>query len=148
MSGDLEDFLRRAAQRRQAKVAQDRASEQTGQQSGRGRPEYSNRKTERQVSTAHDDVLTAEIIEEDDLVTAPVSRLEKARIAAAQDDPGGMASQARRSRAASVTRNPRSSGVAITEDPVQYLISMLKQPGGIRQAILLKEILERPEHRW
>ena len=39
---------------------------------------------------------------------------------------------------------PIDRAVRIAQD----LIRLLQQPGGIKQAILLKEILERPEHRW
>ena len=32
--------------------------------------------------------------------------------------------------------------------PAQDRIRTLQRPGGIQQAILLREILERPTHRW
>ena len=68
MSGDLEDFLRRAAQRRQAKESQQQASQPPQRQ----RPQYSNRRTERMAQPV-EEVVVAEVIEE------PVSPLADAQ---------------------------------------------------------------------
>ncbi|MGC6444172.1 MAG: hypothetical protein ACON4H_16075, partial [Rubripirellula sp.] len=69
MSGDLEDFLARAAKRRAEKASQQREQEVRGQ-TQRSRTavqsQYSNRKTERLVRLDDDDdeILEAEIVAE------------------------------------------------------------------------------------
>jgi hypothetical protein len=144
MSGDLEDFLRRAAQRRQAKAAQQQQQQPTPRQ----RPQYSNRQTERRVrSEQPEEVLTAEIVEEDpNSYSARTKRVEEAKRAAKKAEAEvaealRKAGGARASKASSVT-------VALTGQPTLDLLAMLRQPVGIQQAILLREILDRPEHRW
>ena len=42
------------------------------------------------------------------------------------------------------TKGSQQSNGLSAED----LVAMLKRPGGVQQAILLREILDRPEHRW
>ena len=85
MAGDLEDFLRRAAQRRQAKAAQNRGGP-ADQARARSRPEYTNRKTERLVTPSDaDEVLLAEVVEDEaDSITARMRRVEAAKEAAAK----------------------------------------------------------------
>ena len=143
MSGDLEDFLRRAAQRRQAKAAQQQQSEPRRQA-----PQYSNRRTERMVQVPDsDEVLTAEIVEEDpNSFAARLRRVEEAKQAAAKAE----AEAAKKLKRAKGPGRSKSSGaaVALTGNPTQNLIKMLQHSGGIQQAILLREILDRPEHRW
>jgi hypothetical protein len=142
MSGDLEDFLRRAAQRRQAKAAQQQPPPP------RQRPQYSDRRTERIVRPVEtDEILTAEIVEEDDpnSFQARMRRVQEAKRAAqkAQAEAAQKLKKIARAR-------PKSSGVgpALSGHPARDLVRMLQQPGGIQQAILLREILDRPEHRW
>ena len=142
MSGDLEDFLRRAAQRRQAKAAQ-----QSQPAPKRQPPQYSDRRTERLVPAREtDEVLTAEIVEDDpNSFSARLRRIEEAKQAAAK-------AEAAKKLAKVKGKSTRSKGsgvaVALSENPTQELIRMLRTSGGIRQAILLREILDRPEHRW
>jgi hypothetical protein len=140
MSGDLEDFLRRAAQRRQAKAAQQQPPAE------RQRPQYSDRKTERVARIPEDEVLTAEIVEDDsNSFAARLQRVEEAKRAAKQAE----AAAAEKLKRAHGGRTRASiSTAAPSGHPAQDLIRMLQQPGGIQQAILLREILERPEHRW
>ena len=139
MSGDLEDFLRRAAQRRQAKEAQ----QQSSQRPPRQKPQYSNRRTERMVEPV-EEVVVAEVIEEPISPLAEAHRrVEEAKRAAAQAE----------AELATKSKGQRKSGVSIsttvsTGNPGLDLVHMLSNHGGLRQAILLNEILERPEHRW
>lgn len=140
MSGDLEDFLRRAAQRRQAKAAQQRQPAARRQP-----PQYSDRKTERVARIPEDEVLTAEVDHDSNSIAARMQRLEDAKRAAKKAE----AEAAEKLKKAHGGRTRASLMTAeTTGHPVHNLIRTLQRPGGIQQAILLREILERPEHRW
>lgn len=174
MSGDLEDFLKRAAERRQAKAAQQK---QNAPQK-RVAPQYSDRRTER----TPESVLDAEIVEAQ-VVSAPVDE----NVVVAQAVTGSQA-RGRQDRSRQVQRSggrkatnvdvavtrltsdaktqatavaegdsnamPYSQSISArdSEKPVRFsaedLVAMLKRPGGVQQALLLREILDRPEHRW
>ncbi len=146
MSGDLEDFLRRAAQRRQAKAAQRPQS-----QPPREKPQYSNRRSERVVDAVIvDEPLMAEIVtEEPNSLAAQQRRLQESRKAAAM-------AQAEAARTVSslkprsVSKTGKGAGTSMPLSGVtsKDLLKLLSHPQGIRQAILLREILDRPEHRW
>ncbi len=139
MSGDLEDFLRRAAQRRQAKTAQ----QQQSQPAQRPRPQYTDQRTERVARIPdQDEILTAEIVEEDSFA-ARRRRLEAAKQAATKAE-AEAAEQMKRVAGSKHSTAP----VILSGNPAQDLLKMLKRPGGIQQAILLREIFDRPEHRW
>jgi hypothetical protein len=144
MSGDLEDFLRRAAQRRQAKAAQ-----QSQPAPKRQPPQYSDRRTERLVQAREtDEVLTAEIVEDDpNSFSARLRRIEEAKQAAAKAE-AETAKKLAKARGKSIRSKSSSVAVALSVNPTQELIRMLRNSSGIRQAILLREILDRPEHRW
>ena len=82
MSGDLEDFLRRAAERRQAKAAQQQ--QQQAAPAKRPRPQYSDRARERVTSVDQaDEILTAEIVSApspaEDAIASRVRRVEEAK---------------------------------------------------------------------
>lgn len=148
MAGDLEDFLRRAAQRRQQKAAQ----AQPQPQPKRVPPQYSDSRTERIVRPVNLDdqgpldqpVLAAEIVDDDSSLYAQrMQKVEDARRAAASakrvaDDLARRSSQ----------KTPSAGSLGPTGVPIQDLVNLLRQPGGIQQAILLREIFDRPEHRW
>ncbi len=142
MSGDLEDFLRRAAQRRQAKAAQ-----QKPQPASPPRPQYSNRRTERVVQAIEaEELLTAELVEDaPNSFAARQRRLEESKKAAAEAEAAAAKSmqKVKRSRGKSQHAAVPLSGIA-----AQDLARLLAHPAGLRQAILLREILDRPEHRW
>ena len=149
MSGDLEDFLRRAAQRRQAKSAQ-----RSQPQAARSKPQYSNRQTERVVDAVIvDEPLMAEVIAEDSNPLAAQQRhLQESRKAAAlaQAEAAKKLSKIK-GRRRSKGRAAASSGpsrLALSGVTSEDLIRLLSTPQGIRQAILLREVLDRPEHRW
>jgi hypothetical protein len=146
MSGDLEDFLRRAAQRRQAKAAQ-----QSEPAPRRQPPQYSDRRTERLVQAREtDEVLTAEVVQDDSSsIAARMRRIEEAKKAAAKAEAEAEAAEKlAKARGKSIRSKSPSVAVAMPENQTQGLIRMLRDSAGIRQAILLREILDRPEHRW
>lgn len=141
MAGDLEDFLRRAAERRRAKAAEPRQPEQ---RPPRRRPEYSDSRRERMTQP----VEVAELV--DDEPTAVDAGLRE--ISARPEQPSRRTSSGSQRRSTTTampmaSTNANAAGgspVLDTED----LIAMLTSVGGLQQAIVLKEILERPEHRW
>lgn len=141
MAGDLEDFLRRAAERRRAKADVPRQPEQ---RPPRRRPEYTDSRRERMTQP----VEVAELV--DDEPTVIDAGLREALARPEQSN--------RRTRSGSQTRstptakpmaspNANAAGKPSALDP-DDLIAMLTSVGGLQQAIVLKEILERPEHRW
>lgn len=144
MSGDLEDFLRRAAERRQAKAAQ---QQQPSAPAKRPPPQYSDRRRERvtQVQDA-DEILTAEIVTEPspqdpDSFSSRRKRIEEAKQVAAQV-------QAEVAQKGSKTAASNDPALVMSGNMAEDLVRMLRQPGGIQKAILLREVLDRPEHRW
>ncbi len=155
MSGDLEDFLRRAAQRRQKKSAEPAATPPQ-----RRRPEYSDSRRERvtepiEVAEVVDDAVEPELI---DQMGQSIAEQRK-RIREAEQRAADIRAQAKKkAKAAEKTKTasdkhrvgsrsqPPPSGLVVpTRDD---LIALLARPDGLRQAIMMKEILERPEHRW
>ncbi|TWT76411.1 hypothetical protein CA13_69050 [Planctomycetes bacterium CA13] len=167
MSGDLEDFLRRAAQRRQAKAGQAKAGQGNAGQakpagasrqratqqpppakSTRQRPEYSNSRSERLVRPVEEEIVVAEIVEDvDSEWQQRRRRIEEAKRAAkqAQAEVGRQVSKLKKKSTdqTPVPVSPLGTGHAIDD-----LLNLIHRPGGMQQAILLREILDRPEHRW
>ena len=145
MSGDLEDFLRRAAQRRQAKAAEQQQPAAGQQPPRRQKPQYSDSKTERVARIPEDEVLAAEVEHDPNSFAARMQRVEEAKRAAAQ-------AEAEAAEKLKKEHGGRTLASILDADssghPVVDLIRMLRRPGGIQQAILLREILERPTHRW
>ena len=161
MSGDLEDFLRRAAQRRAEK-----AQQQAPAQPQRPTPEYSSRRQERIIREEPEDVVMAEVVEEDEVSVRRQREIEKAKQLAARarnqaKQQKRQATQAKakpktstrtkaksKASAAGKTASSAPASPVVTGNMAEDLIAMLRRPGGIQQAILLREILDRPEHRW
>ena len=142
MSGDLEDFLRRAAQRRQAK-----SNQQSQPKPVRQRPQYSDRKTERVVDAALvEEPLIAELVDdyESNSLAAQQKRLQESRQAAARAE----AEAAKKLAKLKPRRKTRRANAVLTGFAAEDLLRLLSSPQGVRQAILLREVLERPEHRW
>ena len=158
MAGDLEDFLRRAAERRKQKA------QQGGGPPRRQPPpqEYTDSRTERTPRQVPEDVVMAEVVEATDHTyearkqqVAQAKRLAKrARAEAAQkqrkvDNAKQATRDAKRAeKVESQAAAKRKADVANANNPAQQLIELLRQPGGMQQAILIREILDRPEHRW
>ena len=170
MSGDLEDFLKRAAERRQAKAAQQKQSAPPK----RVPPQYSDRRTERaprpvpeaeiveaQVvpAASADNVVVAQTVTENQARSSQANRSGRRKaVKANAKAPSRIASEAKSGATASAGGNsnsrPYAQPTASTDSkqPVGFsaedLVAMLKRPGGVQQALLLREILDRPEHRW
>lgn len=147
MAGDLEDFLRRAAERRAQK--QQQAGGGGGRQTParpKPRPQYSDARRERQIRQPVEEAIpVAEIVE-------PVNPLaeQERRLAASKKK----AAEARER----MEQQQRDIHEGVVEDrgvisiaggtPAQQLLDLIQRPGGLQQAFLLREILERPEDRW
>jgi len=159
MSDDLEDFLARAAKRRAEKASQQREQELRGQ-TQRSRTavqsQYSNRKTERLVrlDDDEDEILEAEIVAEADSEKM-TQRLDHAK-AVSPISPGQKTS-GQETHVLRSSRSPKSvestgralpAGESSTGINALELVQMLGRPGGVRQAFLLKEIIDRPVKRW
>lgn len=143
MSGDLEEFLKRAAQRRRERAAQQQAQ----QPKPRQRPEYTDRRAERAAYAQYDQEiddapLMAEIVPDEDAI-APVAQ-----------PPQPVESQPPKTqRPKSPEREsgkdaPRAAGLPQPEITPEELMAWLREPAGLKQAILIREILDRPTHRW
>ncbi len=144
MSGDLEDFLRRAAQRRQAKAVEQPKAEAPVKRA----PQYSDSRSERIARVVDDaeEILTAEIVDDDGTsIAARMLRLEEAKRAAGHAE---QAAAAKMRKVRGMLPRQQKTVKAITGNPVKDLIAAMQRPGGVQQAILLKEILDRPSHRW
>ena len=168
MSGDLEDFLKRAAQRRQAKAAQQKSSPK------RVQPQYSDSRTERIPQHVPDDeIVEAQVVsatyDEDVVVADAVTKSQPHR---PKRQPTSLPGSGKASASSSKTLSDREQsrvGTSVEAQPTdasytqgkkslnrramngfstEALIEILKRPGGVQQALLLREILDRPEHRW
>ena len=158
MSGDLEDFLKRAAERRQAKATEKNRPPK------RVPPQYSDSRSER---VPHNPPLEATVVEE--VVVAEVVRASQpARKEPSLAERSKERSKERAKERAKERGTPtadimpaplpaanqpyerasRSTNVESVGFSAADIIELLKQPGGVQQAILLREILDRPEHRW
>jgi hypothetical protein len=170
MSGDLEDFLKRAAERRQAKASQQKQSAPQK----RVPPQYSDRRTER----APQPVPDAEIVEAQVVTGSSAENVVVAQAVTGSQDRSGQAARSGRrkatnagaaapsrlaaeskAKATAVAKRKSNStpyaqrdATADSQQSVGFsaedLVAMLKRPGGVKQAFLLREILDRPEHRW
>jgi hypothetical protein len=141
MAGDLEEFLRRAAARRQQQTSVQKPQPVAPR---REPPQYSDSRTERIVRSEPEPVLlAAEVVENShNSYAAQLQQIDDARRAAAAAE--RKAAQAARNAAEVV----RSASATTGANAAQELIRLIRRPGGIQQAILLREILDRPEHRW
>jgi len=166
MSGDLEDFLRRAAQRRQAKAgggdpppggprqpSQRPPAQQAPQRqpSQRQKPQYSNSRTERVTRPVEEEIVVAEVVEDlDSQWTQRRRKIEEAKQAAKQAEQEAAQAFSKMKGKAGVQVIPLSGSdnSKVTGFTIEDLVQMLHRPGGMQQAVLLKEILDRPEHRW
>lgn len=161
MSNDIEDFLKRAAQRRQVKSSQ--PSPQPA--SSAPRPEYTSARSERIPRNRGDEDLPIEAI----LIEEPLEKESVAKQLRAAEQQRSQAARITAARRAGGTVKPVQPAVASPRVPperapsvapqtargdnmgfvaVDRLVTMLQKPEGMLQAILLQEVLQRPEHRW
>lgn len=176
MGNELEDFLKRAAQRRAEHVAVRGEQQQREQQrpvQSRA-PEYTNRNRERATTRFEDEdeVIVAEVVpaglagqsafpasglaerhlsslgeaSKVDSVYAPTSSQTPASFEnrAVQDDRRGRTEGTDLMSVAS----PASQGISGKSSSASALVKLLKSPDGVRQAFLMREILDRPVDRW
>ncbi|OYP35710.1 hypothetical protein [Rhodopirellula sp. MGV] len=154
MAGDLEDFLKRAAERRAQKqrtAGNARTNSGSGQRphtqgsqqrQKRQAPQYTNSRRERQVRVEDDEpILLGEPIEVEGPLAAQQQQLAISKRRA--EDARKRISEAQRSVAALAPGDP-SEDDHVTENPIEELLQHLSRPGGAQQAFLLNEILTRP----
>jgi hypothetical protein len=146
MPGDLEDFLRRAAQRRQQKAGAAQPPPQ------RRRPEYTDSRRER----VTEPIEVAELVEEPieaDLVDEMGRTLaeQRKRIREAEQRAADIRAQVKKKAGAAKSRTGSRAQTKAGAKPIPTrddLVYLLTRQGGLQQAILMKEVLDRPEHRW
>jgi hypothetical protein len=179
MPDDIEDFLKRAAQRRQAKTtpadpAQAPQAQRTqatpapptsSPRPAPSRPEYTSARSERipRNRPEEEQPLQAILVEEEGRpagqgVAEHMQRLKKQRTKATKEADnrragGSVQPVVPTSQYVVPERAPSVAPQITTGDNSGFtasdrLITMLRQPEGMLQAILLQEILTRPEHRW
>ncbi|MEM9645632.1 MAG: hypothetical protein AAF989_11630 [Planctomycetota bacterium] len=168
MAGDLEDFLRRAAARRQAAAGQKK-------QAGPGaRPQpvdppvggHTNARTERTIRRdieQDEPPLVAEVVAEPQRPLPSTNRgpsLRQKRAAEKSSRDRASAKSAVRQvakpvvQATSVQSGKRKDDSGDRKpptyqgDPMEEILRLLQSPQGVPVAMLLREVLERPEHRW
>lgn len=172
MAGDLEDFLKRAAQRRAENEAV-RREEQTRQQQAqqRRRPEYTNRDAERRAvfdeyGEDEEEVYVAELVREpnEESVQSWRDRAENrftSHKEPPQHPPVDQADERLEARLHStfdhavgrLDDSPGFAGDRAAENEAdrraaQEILKLLQNPQGVRQALMLREILDRPVDRW
>ena len=149
MAGDLEEFLKRAAERRAQKQQQGGgkpARPAAAAPKPRPKPEYSDSRRERQVQQrAEEAIPVAEVVQP----VNPLAEQEK-RLAIAKQkaDAAREAMAAQQEAIHRPQAKDRGSFMISGGSPAQQLLDLIKRPGGMQQAFLLREILERPEDRW
>lgn len=83
---------------------------------------------------------------------APMGEAEQPLILTASDERRSVGELPVEAEAAPESPHSEVSSLDAMHEPVSpvaaELVGMLRSPSGIRQAILLSEILQRPEHRW
>ena len=130
MPNDLEEFLRQAAAMRQQKAMEQRAeAERLAEQQSRSRtPAYSNARAERVV----------DVVMYDDEDEEPVMAVEVL-------DHTYSSSRSASSNSPSATMVNADSGHSPSQTSTASEIrEMLRRPNGVRQAFLIREILNRP----
>lgn len=138
MSNDIEEFLRRAAERRQ-QAARQRSAQQQAQTKPRSAPQYTDRAAERRVSSARD------VEPEEVAVVAEIVEPSEAEYAS-----GGLAQRRDAERAAKKLSDAQLvlAAPVTPETLIAALTRQLSTPEGLRQALLIREVLDRPTHRW
>lgn len=170
MGNELEDFLKRAAQRRAEHIAVRGEQQQREQQRAMPAraPEYTDRNRERMATLVEDDeeVFVAEVVPSGlagqpaytsgladrhlstlaessavDQAYAPTSHQTPSNYEtrASWNEPG---QQSGSSGQAGQANKPQGNASA------SALVKLLKSPNGVRQAFLMREILDRPANRW
>ena len=167
MAGDLEDFLQRAAARRLAKAQQAQQTPAPARQTQKPQPAsprppvqkpvvakqsspYTDRKRERVVRPIDDDepILIAQVVSERDAPEAMANRRKAVKDAKIEANRVLADATSQLAALQKASGEPQKANLSFTGNPRGDLIRLLQRPGGIKQAILLKEILDPPTHRW
>ncbi|MEM9827051.1 MAG: hypothetical protein AAF958_10705 [Planctomycetota bacterium] len=173
MSNDLEDFLRRAAQKRHAGEVARR--EEKSRPPRRPLSEYSDARSERVIRPSPEEaeeVILAEVVPTTRTTVQTKPRRQASNSRSQGQGARSQGQGARGHQQASPQAGSRGDAVAAAmasmggepTAPMQDeahaadtgqqnttakdLVQMLRSPQGIRQAFLLREIIDRPEHRW
>lgn len=135
MPNDLEEFLRRAAEIRQQRSLEQRAEAQRiAEQEQRSRPrQYTDSRSERHVDAVHVDY-------DDDEDNEPVIGIEILD----EGNASATSSQAQHRDSSSETRYDSERSHSNTSSTANEIKAMMRRPGGMRQAFLIREILNRP----
>ncbi|QDV57720.1 hypothetical protein [Rosistilla oblonga] len=152
MSDDIEAFLRRAAQRRKEQAARKAAP------TAKPRPQYTDSRAERKIREQQvEEIVEPEIIEQADGFSQLSSRHLQAEhfaggVGQADDKMDAHIQQVfdhQVSKLASEPADVSSQSQALADGEIaKALIDMLQTSNGVQQAFLLREIIERPTHRW
>lgn len=168
MQDDLEDFLARAAKRRADKANRQRGEEirsESRRINQEIRSQYSDSRSERvvKVDDYEEEIFEAELVGEDLAQAEQLSSRSSKHRSTGDRETGRLKQVKSPANSRSIHQNVKpasDSGVENSEveksrsrDHVTgihslELVQMLSRPGGIRQAFLLKEIIDRPLHRW
>ncbi len=164
MAGDLEDFLRRAAQRRaENSTIEQEQRERAKKAAQRKRPEYTDRAAERAVTIAEDNdvVIAAELVPQEPESTRLKQQnpTKDAYATPASSSGSGSGSdykqptphQAFDDLAVNRAGSSRTSDTKpVHEDQLTAaeIIELFRSRQGIRQAMMLREIFDRPIQRW
>lgn len=152
MAGDIEEFLRRAAERRQQRANQRNTQQQ--QATRPAAPQYTDRAAERlpraerraqaapvyQPPVQQAEPLMAEIIEDEE----HESMSQRRRSREAEDQAKVDSELQRHSEEGKQERSDRGEQSNAAED----IIRLLKSPNGMKQAVILREILEPRSSFW
>ncbi|MEL6108005.1 MAG: hypothetical protein AAFU85_18420 [Planctomycetota bacterium] len=150
MAGDLEDFLKRAAERRAAKQRQQQGGGGAPPPQRQQRPPAQQpiqrptpaRPQPQQRQRFEEPIPVAEVVEPVNPLAEQQRRLEEAK-KKAEDARQKLAKQMRRKQGS--TSEKAAPGVVLSGSPAEQLLAMLRQPNGMQQAFLLREILDRPD---
>lgn len=170
MQDDLEDFLARAAKRRADKANRQRGEEirsESRRINQEIQSQYSDSRSERvvKVDDYEEEIFEAELVGEDLAQAQMLSSGSSEHPSTGLDRETSRLKQIKSAEAnsRSIHQNVKSASKSSLENPKVEksrsrdhvtgihsleLVQMLSRPGGIRQAFLLKEIIDRPLHRW
>lgn len=170
MSDEIDDFIRRAAERRRQQGQGQRRAARPQQGQGQGKPAQRPRVQRPNVVDA--EVISAEVV--DDVArqvgrpldsqgfdqraaqlgeeTAQADDRLEARLHQTFDHQLGRLQQASTAGPQATARTATDVAAAVTtaagNEMLAFLVGALRSPQQVRQAIILSDILQRPEHRW
>jgi hypothetical protein len=142
MADDIEAFLKRAAQRRQAAANAQPSAPPTPPRPPK--PEYTNSRTERLAkpfAAQEEPVLEAEIVYDENPANLIVDQADERMAEHIQQSFTSDIGQFSPTDSAGAKTNVTSAGVS-------ELAKLLQQTDGLKMAVLLREVLDRPTHRW